>query len=187
MDEFFRTILKLNHLDVKLAPLNETHRATVLCVPDTLKSDVIPPEITNAMRKLCRDRGIQNVLQDQQSINVVGESYCYYLRCIERITHEGYIPSYQDVLHRYFKPGGIAEVNLKDGGLTYRIIHIGRQDGAWRKWIHCFEGMEAIAFLVRLDEYDQFFMIDGERSVVSPSLINLFQPFVMSKSPCSFV
>jgi guanine nucleotide-binding protein G(i) subunit alpha len=163
-----RALLKLNHPDLQLALSNENYRAVILGLPDsTPENDVLPAEIINAMRNLCRDPGIRNILKDQQLINVLGESSIHYLQSIDRIIKDDYIPTDEDIINRCIKPCSIAEVNFKIGELTYRIICIYRQDGARRKWMHCFEGVKAVAFLVRLDGYDRFIVADGERRVVS--------------------
>jgi guanine nucleotide-binding protein G(i) subunit alpha len=160
-----RALLKLNHPDLQLALPNENYPAVILGLPDsTPENDVLPAEIINAMRNLCRDPGIRNILKDQQLVNVLGESSIHYLQSIDRIIEDDYIPTDKDIINRCVKPVGIAGVNFKVGELIYRIICICRQDG---KWMHCFEGVKAVVFLVRLDEYDQFIVTDGERRVVS--------------------
>ena len=36
-----------------------------------------------------------------------------------------------------------------------RMVDVGGQRTERRKWIHCFEGVKAIIFLVAISEYDQ--------------------------------
>lgn len=41
------------------------------------------------------------------------------------------------------------------GGLRGRMVDVGGQRSERRKWIHCFENVTSIIFLVALSEYDQ--------------------------------
>ena len=46
---------------------------------------------------------------------------------------------------------------------TYRMVDVGGQRSERRKWIHCFENVTSIIFLVALSEYDQIlFESDNE-------------------------
>lgn len=45
----------------------------------------------------------------------------------------------------------------------YRMVDVGGQRSERRKWIHCFENVTSIIFLVALSEYDQIlFESDNE-------------------------
>lgn len=50
------------------------------------------------------------------------------------------------------------------GELTYKIFDVGGQRSERKKWIHCFENVTALVFLVSLSEYDQ--MLYEDESVV---------------------
>ena len=53
----------------------------------------------------------------------------------------------------------------KVGELTYKLFDVGGQRSERKKWIHCFENVTALVFLVSLSEYDQ--MLYEDESVVS--------------------
>ena len=46
------------------------------------------------------------------------------------------------------------------------MVDVGGQRSERRKWIHCFENVTSIIFLVALSEYDQ--VLYEETNVVSP-------------------
>lgn len=49
---------------------------------------------------------------------------------------------------------------------TFRMVDVGGQRSERRKWIHCFENVTSIMFLVALSEYDQVLVeCDNEVSV----------------------
>ncbi|KAK4706056.1 hypothetical protein P7C70_g140, partial [Phenoliferia sp. Uapishka_3] len=78
-----------------------------------------------------------------------------YFDSISRIGQHGYLPSDQDVLRSRVKTTGITETNFEIGELKYRMFDVGGQRSERKKWIHCFENVTAIVFLVAVSEYDQ--------------------------------
>lgn len=77
------------------------------------------------------------------------------------------MPTDQDVLRSRVKTTGITETTFVIGDLTYRMFDVGGQRSERKKWIHCFENVTAIIFLVAISEYDQVLIED--ETVVSNS------------------
>ncbi|KAL9108244.1 MAG: hypothetical protein Q9227_006982 [Pyrenula ochraceoflavens] len=70
------------------------------------------------------------------------------------------MPSDQDVLRSRVKTTGITETTFIIGELTYRMFDVGGQRSERKKWIHCFENVTTILFLVAISEYDQLLFED---------------------------
>lgn len=51
-------------------------------------------------------------------------------------------------------------MQFKIGDLTYRMVDVGGQRSERKKWIHCFENVTAVIFMVALSEYDQVLFED---------------------------
>ncbi len=83
---------------------------------------------------------------------------------IDRIWADGYVPNDQDLLRSRLRTTGIIETVFDLGQLTYRMFDVGGQRSERKKWIHCFENVTALVFLVSLSEYDQ--MLYEDESVV---------------------
>lgn len=75
-----------------------------------------------------------------------------------------YTPTNQDVLRARVKTTGITETKFHIGNLTYHMFDVGGQRSERKKWIHCFENVMAIFFLVALSEFDQV-LIENEEVV----------------------
>lgn len=47
--------------------------------------------------------------------------------------------------------------------MIYRVFDVGGQRSERKKWIHCFEGVQCLIFIVAISEYDQvsFFYLIG--------------------------
>jgi guanine nucleotide-binding protein G(i) subunit alpha len=85
---------------------------------------------------------------------------CSYFDSIDRISQQNYLPSDQDVLRTRVKTTGITETTFHIQDLTYRMFDVGGQRSERKKWIHCFENVTVILFLVAISEYDQHLMED---------------------------
>ncbi|RZF40982.1 hypothetical protein LSTR_LSTR006285 [Laodelphax striatellus] len=91
-----------------------------------------------AIKDLWADAGIQDYLSD-----------------IARIEHPDYLPTEQDILRARAPTTGIIEYPFDLDSIIFRMVDVGGQRSERRKWIHCFENVTSIIFLVALSEYDQ--------------------------------
>ncbi|KAJ4471747.1 G-protein alpha subunit-domain-containing protein [Lentinula edodes] len=88
------------------------------------------------------------------------KSAVYYFNSIDRMSGPGYMSSDQDILRSRVKTTGITETTFKVGELTYKLFDVSGQRSERKKWIHCFENVTALVFLVSLSEYDQMLYED---------------------------
>ncbi|KAF3845064.1 hypothetical protein F7725_008227 [Dissostichus mawsoni] len=79
----------------------------------------------------------------------------HYLSDLDRIADPGYLPTQQDVLRVRIPTTGIIEYPFDLQSIIFRMVDVGGQRSERRKWIHCFENVTSIMFLVALSEYDQ--------------------------------
>lgn len=83
-----------------------------------------------------------------------------YFDSIQRIAAPDYVPTDQDVLRSRVKTTGITETHFQIGDFNYKVFDVGGQRSERKKWIHCFENVTAIIFLVAISEYDQLLYED---------------------------
>lgn len=94
-----------------------------------------------------------------------------FFESLERISAPTFSPNDQDILRSRVKSTGITETLFLVGSLRYRLFDVGGQRSERKKWIHCFENVTALLFLVAISEYDQQLYEDG--AVVCSSCSNL--------------
>ncbi|XP_007903114.1 guanine nucleotide-binding protein subunit alpha-14 [Callorhinchus milii] len=107
-----------------------------------------------AVKQLWNDPGIQECY-DRRREYQLSDSAKYYLSDLERISLPTYIPTQQDVLRVRVPTTGIIEYPFDLENIVFRMVDVGGQRSERRKWIHCFENVTSIIFLVALSEYDQ--------------------------------
>lgn len=95
-----------------------------------------------------------------QPLPLEANQACSYFDNIARIAAPDYMPNDQDVLRSRVKTTGITETTFIIGDLTYRMFDVGGQRSERKKWIHCFENVTTILFLVAISEYDQLLFED---------------------------
>uniref|UniRef100_A0A8C7PY85 Guanine nucleotide-binding protein subunit alpha n=1 Tax=Oncorhynchus mykiss TaxID=8022 RepID=A0A8C7PY85_ONCMY len=78
-----------------------------------------------------------------------------YMNALDRIAETSYLPTQQDVLRVRVPTTGIIEYPFDLQSVIFRMVDVGGQRSERRKWIHCFENVTSIMFLVALSEYDQ--------------------------------
>nr|P30675.3 RecName: Full=Guanine nucleotide-binding protein subunit alpha [Coprinellus congregatus]CAA48172.1 G protein alpha subunit [Coprinellus congregatus] len=146
-------------LDLALQPANDARRATILAVPGQIEAEVLPRDIADAIRQLWADPGLKEAVRRSREFQL-NDSAVYYFNSIDRMSAPGYLPTDQDILRSRVKTTGITETTFKVGELTYKLFDVGGQRSERKKWIHCFENVTALVFLVSLSEYDQMLYED---------------------------
>ncbi|GFV82531.1 guanine nucleotide-binding protein G(q) subunit alpha [Trichonephila clavipes] len=119
-------------------------------------------QFVKAMRALWNDPGIQECYSRKREYQLT-DSAKYYLDDLERIAQSDYLPTQQDILRVRVPTTGIIEYPFDLDSIIFRMVDVGGQRSERRKWIHCFENVTSIIFLIALSEYDQIlFESDNE-------------------------
>ncbi|CAO3642605.1 unnamed protein product [Cunninghamella blakesleeana] len=157
-----RVILEaMELLDIPLANPDQNQGAfdLILNQPNQITACNLPSDVVRAIKSLWTDEGVQDAFNRSNEYQL-NDSASYYFESIDRIAQDGYIPTDQDVLRSRVKTTGITETNFKVGELTYKMFDVGGQRSERKKWIHCFENVTAIIFMVAISEYDQVLIED---------------------------
>lgn len=85
-----------------------------------------------------------------------------------------YAPSDQDILRSRVKTTGINEITFQVDAVLYKVFDVGGQRSERRKWIHCFDNLQAVVFMVSMSEYDQ---VLREDETVVCLLLSLMTPW----------
>ncbi|XP_050768534.1 guanine nucleotide-binding protein subunit alpha-14 [Gymnogyps californianus] len=118
------------------------------------KVTVLERKQVEAIKKLWEDPGIQECY-DRRREYQLSDSAKYYLTDLDRIAMPSFVPTQQDILRVRVPTTGIIEYPFDLENIIFRMVDVGGQRSERRKWIHCFESVTSIIFLVALSEYDQ--------------------------------
>lgn len=130
--------------------------------PDQIFTETLNPQLARAIMQLWDDQGVQACIKKAGAEYHLNDSAKYFFQNLERISTPGYLPSDQDILRSRVKTTGIVETSFFMNKNTYRMFDVGGQRSERKKWIHCFENVNAIIFLAAISEYDQKLVEDEE-------------------------
>ena len=99
---------------------------------------------------------------------------------MDEILDPSYTPNEQDVLRSRVSTTGIVETTFTAGNITCQLCDVGGQRSERRKWLHCFDDVKAVLFVIALSGYDMTLTEDGITNQVEESL-NLFQAICVNK------
>ncbi|KAG8188271.1 hypothetical protein JTE90_012105 [Oedothorax gibbosus] len=151
-------MLKIPYKDMR----NVDHAEIVRLVDYEMVTTFEAPYVV-AIKSLWADSGIQECYDRRREYQLT-DSAKYYLTDLDRLSGPNYLPTQQDILLRVRVPTtGIIEYPFDLDSIIFRMVDVGGQRSERRKWIHCFENVTSIFFLVALSEYDQIlFESDNE-------------------------
>lgn len=95
-----------------------------------------------------------------------------YFDNVLRLCEEGYAPTEEDCIMTRVRTTGVIVTELKDqqNGVTFKVVDVGGQRNERKKWIHCFDDVNALLFVVNLAGYDQVMFEDPTQNRMQESL-----------------
>jgi len=85
----------------------------------------------------------------------VPDSTAYFVKEIDRISQSNYSPSNDDIIRVRYRTAGMTEKEFRIQDAIFKVHDVGGQRSERKKWIHLFDGVTAILFVVSLTCYDE--------------------------------
>ncbi|CAJ0939191.1 unnamed protein product, partial [Mesorhabditis belari] len=139
----------------------------------------IPGELHEAIKKLWNDQTIHKCYEMRSSFHLP-DSASYFFENLDRICEEGYVPTPQDILHIRVPTTGVVRMGFKARQIDFEVYDVGGQRSERRKWIHCFDNVNALIFIVAISEYDQLLREDDKTNRLLEAL-ELYDSVVNSR------
>ena len=149
------------------------------CMMDVNERALLSSEIADNMRTLWQERGILETWERRSEYQVI-ESNELYFRKIDIIASNGYLPTDEDILASRVRTCGIVEETYVIENVEFIIIDVGGQRNERKKWIHCFDNVNALIFVAALSEFDQM-MFEDETQNRMVDTLHLFDSICNSR------
>ncbi|KAF0910411.1 hypothetical protein E2562_002876 [Oryza meyeriana var. granulata] len=126
-------------------------------------------ELVHDVKKLWQDPAIQETYS-RGSMLQLPDCAQYFMENLDRLAEADYVPTKEDVLYARVRTNGVVQIQFspvgenKRGGEVYRLYDVGGQRNERRKWIHLFEGVNAVIFCAAISEYDQMLFEDETKN-----------------------
>jgi guanine nucleotide-binding protein subunit alpha len=151
-------------------PENEKNMAQILVDAEISAEERMPPTYLEPIKVLWADGGVRAAIAKGNEY-ALHDNLGYFVDDIDRIWAPDYVPNDQDLLRSRLRTTGITETIFDLGQLTYRMFDVGGQRSERKKWIHCFENVNCLLFLVAISGYDQCLVEDKDGVSIFPSLL----------------
>ncbi|KAG0150528.1 hypothetical protein CROQUDRAFT_652116 [Cronartium quercuum f. sp. fusiforme G11] len=140
--------------------------------------EAYPVEYIEPLKRLWVDRGLQ-VLTTGDAAGMTTSMHYFFLD-LDRLFDPRYSPTDQDILQCRVKTSGITEMTFDLSNVKCRMLDVGGQRSERKKWMHCFEDVTAILFLVAISGYDATLIEDSTANQMREALM-LFDVITNSK------
>ncbi|UZJ53522.1 hypothetical protein CBS101457_002842 [Exobasidium rhododendri] len=144
--------------------------------PDIADDEPLPGEYFEPLRLLWNDGCVQRICKRGNEAALPEN----FFTDLDRFFRPDYKPTDSDILRCRNKTTGIIETTFPIDDRMYRIFDVGGQRSERKKWIHCFEGVTAVLFLVGLSGYDSCLVEDKDSNQMQEALM-LFDSICNSK------
>lgn len=149
---------------------NDRHLDLLILDKEISAGEPFPLEFLAAFRDMWKDEGVRTAARRGNEY-ALQDNVFYFFNDLERLFVSSYSPTDQDILHCRLKTTGISETIFALKDVTYRMFDVGGQRSERKKWIHCFENVTAILFLVSISGYDKCLEEDTDANQMSEALM----------------
>ncbi|KAF3700148.1 Guanine nucleotide-binding protein G(o) subunit alpha [Channa argus] len=158
-------------LRINLANKNNTmHARSILSCSRCLGDDQeLLPFVGHAFCALWADQGVRAAAARGYEFEL-NDSALYFFENMSRIIAPNYIPTETDVLRVRVRTCGIIETQFQVNDMIFRLYDVGGQRSERRKWLSCFDSIQAVVFVVALSSYDMTLMEDPSVNRLQESL-----------------
>lgn len=143
-------------------------------------SEVIDIEIGKCIKRLWQDPGVQEVYEKRNQFERrILESSKLFFDEIDGICQPNWLPEPRHILAARVRTTGIVEGEFDINQHKIQFFDVGGQKNERTKWIHYFEKITAIIFVVGLSSFDQ--ISDDTKKNALLEAIDLFQNIANSQ------
>ncbi|CAL4143337.1 unnamed protein product [Meganyctiphanes norvegica] len=164
-------IRAMGHLKINFTDTDRENDARDFFTKASASEDcLITEELAEIMKRLWTCDDVKHCFSRSREYQL-NDSASYYLNALDRLSRSDYIPTQDDVLRTRVKTTGIVETNFAFKNLNFKMFDVGGQRSERRKWIHCFEGVTALIFVVALSGYDLMLAEDANMNRMEEAMI----------------
>ncbi|XP_068606433.1 guanine nucleotide-binding protein G(o) subunit alpha-like [Brachionichthys hirsutus] len=143
-------ILRINLANKK----NKIHARSILSCTRCIGDDQeLLPFVAHAFCALWSDQGVRTAAARGFEFDL-NDSALYFFENMSRIIAPKYCPNEADVLRVRVRTCGIVETQFQVNEMIFRLFDVGGQRSERRKWLGCFDCVQAVLFVAALGSYD---------------------------------
>ncbi|KAF8525263.1 heterotrimeric G protein alpha subunit 4 [Hysterangium stoloniferum] len=152
--------------EIKLEDENWTYADMVQDAPDLRDGEPFPMEYMQPLQALWNDSSVKAAIARGNEAALPEN----FFSDLSRLFDPEFKPTNQDIIRSRARTTGITETIFKLRTHNMHMLDVGGQKSERRKWIHCFQDVTTILFLVSLSGYDQCLVEDKDANQMQDAM-----------------
>ncbi|ORX51047.1 G-protein subunit alpha 8 [Piromyces finnis] len=111
-------------------------------------------DVADAINYLWKNESAIKEVWEKRSEFWILDAADYYFENVERFIQDDFEPTEEDFVMARIMTTGIIKTELNIKPLQFTVVDVGGQRNERRKWIHCFDDVNAIIFIANLSGYN---------------------------------
>jgi len=159
----------MEDMELEVSEDNQPHIQLVEDAPDLKDSQTFPQDYYQPLKSLWQDENVQKgYLRGNEA--ALPDNLSYFYSDLDRLFSPEFFPTEQDIIRCRARTIGITETMFKLRSNELLMVDVGGQKSERRKWIHCFQDVTTILFLVSLSGYDQCLVEDKDANQMQDAM-----------------
>ncbi|TEB29259.1 heterotrimeric G-protein alpha subunit, GPA2-like protein [Coprinellus micaceus] len=159
----------MEDMDLRVSDENEEYVDLIMSARDIKDSEPFPMTYYKPFKALWSDPYVQQTwLRGNEA--ALPENLNYFFSSLDRLFDPEYQPTEQDIIRCRARTIGITETTFHLRDHEMLMVDVGGQKSERRKWIHCFQDVTSILFLVSLSGYDQCLVEDKDANQMQDAM-----------------
>ncbi|KAK2459797.1 hypothetical protein APHAL10511_008229 [Amanita phalloides] len=159
----------MDEMGMKVSPENYKYIEIIESAGDLIEGEPFPVIYYEPLKMLWNDSNVQKAWVRGNEA-ALPENLPYFFASLDRLFNPRYRPNEQDIIHCRARSTGITETTFRLRDHELLMVDVGGQKSERRKWIHCFQDVTSILFLVSLSGYDQCLFEDRDANQMQDAM-----------------
>ncbi|KAG6830262.1 hypothetical protein H0H87_008652 [Tephrocybe sp. NHM501043] len=159
----------MEDMDLKVSEDNIPHVDLIENASDLRDGEAFPMAYYEPLKALWEDANVQKAWERGNEA-ALPENLLYFFSALDRLFDPAYFPVEQDIIRCRARTIGITETTFDLRDHQMLMVDVGGQKSERRKWIHCFQDVTSILFLVSLSGYDQCLVEDRDANQMQDAM-----------------
>ncbi|KAI0078538.1 heterotrimeric G protein alpha subunit 4 [Panus rudis PR-1116 ss-1] len=159
----------MEDMGISISDENIPHAQLIEDAVDIRDGQPFPKEYYEPLKKLWEDPGVQKAWERGNEA-ALPDNLSYFYSKLDTLFEPTYTPNEQDIVHCRARTIGITETVFHLREHEMLMVDVGGQKSERRKWIHCFQDVTSILFLVSLSGYDQCLIEDKDANQMQDAM-----------------
>ncbi|RDB27427.1 Guanine nucleotide-binding protein alpha-2 subunit [Hypsizygus marmoreus] len=159
----------MEDMELKVSEPNISYVDLIENASDLRDGEPFPMEYYQPLKSLWEDPNVQKAWERGNEA-ALPENLLYFFSSLDRLFDPAYVPTEQDIIRCRARTIGITETTFSLRDHEMLMVDVGGQKSERRKWIHCFQDVTSILFLVSLSGYDQCLVEDKDANQMQDAM-----------------